>query len=472
MKTTSELASKFNLELTGSPEVEIVSVAMDSSQVTAGCLFIAVQGAKSHGLDYLDQAVANGAVAVLSDREVAADLPSLRHSDPRAIAGQVAAEVFGTADLGLRVFGVTGTNGKTSTSFYLQQLLQGMGVRTGLSTSASTNFEDHQFESHLTTPEAPRLHWLAAETAKLGAQALVIEVSAQALARHRVDGMHFEVAGFTNLSRDHLDDFGSMDEYLSAKRELFTNKFSDSAVISVEDDFAKQLLEGLEIAGVGIGDGLQYQLQKTDHGLKITGKQNLELNLEIGPLMAKNLALAVIMLLEAGFDARELTSAAEAMEIQVPGRLELVGPGLPHVYVDYAHTPAAIDAAGRELKSKYPELTIVFGASGDRDPGKRSEMAVAAAKYGDILVVTDQHPRSEDPALIRKTLLDAALQQTNSDRIFEVADPAEAIAKAVNITASGGAILWCGPGHLTYREVKGQKLPFDAIAVARKALES
>jgi UDP-N-acetylmuramoyl-L-alanyl-D-glutamate--2,6-diaminopimelate ligase len=284
--------------------------------------------------------------------------------------------------------------------------------------------------------------------------------------------MHFEVAGFTNLSRDHLDDFGTMIDYLSAKRELFTNKFSDSAVISVEDDFAKQLLEGLKIAGVGIGDGLQYQLQKTDHGFKITGKQNLELNLEIGPLMAKNLALAVIMLLEAGFDARELTSAAEAMEIQVPGRLELVGPGLPHVYVDYAHTPAAIDAAGRELKSKYPELTIVFGASGDRDPGKRSDMAAAAAKYGDILVVTDQHPRSEDPALIRKTLMDAALKKTDPDRIFEVADPAEAIAKAVNITARGGAILWCGPGHLTYREVMGQKLPFDAIAVAREALES
>tara|TARA_B110000259_G_scaffold182065_1_gene225101 strand:- start:1471 stop:2625 length:1155 start_codon:yes stop_codon:yes gene_type:complete len=381
---------------------------------------------------------------------------------------------MGTMSLGLQVFGVTGTNGKTSTVFYLHQLLLQMGVKAGLSSSAFTQIDIQRAESALTTPEAPRLHRLLSEMANSGAKAAVVEVSAQALVRHRVDGLVFDVAGFTNLTRDHLDEFGSMENYLSAKASLFTQKFSRRSVINVEDRFGEQMLELARAQSpehsVGVGHDQDYSFEQTLTGINITGKQELFLAGDLGPLMAKNLALAAIMLLEAGYSPTAVGAAALDIETLVPGRLELVSDTEPHIYLDYAHTPQAVELAAQELGDKYPKLVVVLGASGDRDPGKRVEMGRAAAKFASHIVVTDQHPRSEDPALIRASLIAGILEIRPEDFISEIDDPALAISKAVDLVGVGGAILWCGPGHLKYREVKGKKLPFDAHLQARKAL--
>jgi UDP-N-acetylmuramoyl-L-alanyl-D-glutamate--2,6-diaminopimelate ligase len=204
MSTIDELAEQFNLELIGSSDQVITSVAISSHHVSPGSLFIAVQGANSHGLEHLADAISNGAVAVLSDRSAETSIPQIMHPNPRLIAGDISAKIFGTANLGLKVFGVTGTNGKTSSAFYLYRLLEKMGVPAGLSSSALSLVAGEVVEGDLTTPEAPRLHWLLSEMAKQGAKAAVVEVSAQALARNRVDGVVFDVAGFTNLSRDHF----------------------------------------------------------------------------------------------------------------------------------------------------------------------------------------------------------------------------------------------------------------------------
>ena len=467
MKTTSELAEQFEIQLIGSGSVEISSAAISSNQVEPGALFIAVAGANGHGADHLDKAIENGAVAVLTDRELATDLPVLIHPDPRSIAGAVSASVFDTASTGLRLFAVTGTNGKTSTAYYLQQLLTALGVRTGLSSSAETVFEGNVFQSDLTTPEAPRIHWLMAKMTELGASAVVLEVSAQAISRHRVDGLVFEVAGFTNLSRDHLDDYGSMEKYLEAKMPLVSSRFCERAVVNVEDDYGHQMLLASQDHGVGIGVGLDYQASFASGQLEISGKQYLRAEITLGSLMAKNLALAVVMLLEAGFSAQDLSEALGEVSLDVPGRLQLVSEAKPHVYLDYAHTPAAVEAACAELAARYPELTVVLAASGDRDAGKRPEMALAAVKYAKKIIVTDQHPRSEDPAEIRRSLMVEASKFLSQDALFEVSDPAGAIAKAVEITGESGAILWCGPGHLTYREINGEKVPFNAAEIAR-----
>ena len=474
MRTTSEIAEAFDLGIPAGNQVEITSVAISSQDVVPGSLFIAVQGEKTHGADFLSAAIAAGAVAVLSDRSVKADIPVLMHADPRSIAGHVSAFVMGTMSLGLQVFGVTGTNGKTSTVFYLHQLLLQMGVKAGLSSSAFTQIDIQRAESALTTPEAPRLHRLLSEMANSGAKAAVVEVSAQALVRHRVDGLVFDVAGFTNLTRDHLDEFGSMENYLSAKASLFTQKFSRRSVINVEDRFGEQMLELARAQSpehsVGVGHDLDYSFEQTLTGINITGKQELFLAGDLGPLMAKNLALAAIMLLEAGYSPTAVGAAALDIETLVPGRLELVSDTEPHIYLDYAHTPQAVELAAQELGDKYPKLVVVLGASGDRDPGKRVEMGRAAAKFASHIVVTDQHPRSEDPALIRASLIAGILEIRPEDFISEIDDPALAISKAVDLVGVGGAILWCGPGHLKYREVKGKKLPFDAHLQARKAL--
>jgi UDP-N-acetylmuramoyl-L-alanyl-D-glutamate--2,6-diaminopimelate ligase len=474
MRTTSELAEAFGLEMLFGNQVEITSVAISSLDVVPGSLFIAVQGEKAHGMDFLPAAIAAGALAVLSDREVQADIPLLIHPDPRSIAGAISAFVMETMDLGLQIFGVTGTNGKTSTVFYLHQLLLQMGVKAGLSSSAFTQIDNQRAESALTTPEAPRLHSLLSEMADSGAKAAVVEVSAQALVRHRVDGLVFDVAGFTNLTRDHLDEFGSMENYLSAKASLFTQQFSRRSVINLEDRFGEQMLEIARAQSpehsVGMGDGQDYSFEQTPTGIKITGKQELFLDRNLGPLMAKNLALAAIMLLEAGYSPGAVAAAAIDIETLVPGRLELVSNTEPHIYLDYAHTPQAVELAAKELSEKYPKLLIVLGASGDRDPGKRIEMGRAAAKFASHIVVTDQHPRSEDPAAIRAALIAGILESHPKNFISEIDDPALAVSRAVDLVGVGGAILWCGPGHLKYREVKGKKIPFDAHLQARKAL--
>jgi len=474
MRTTSEIAEAFGLGVLVGDQVDITSVAISSLDVVPGSLFIAVQGELGHGMDFLPAAIAAGALAVLSDREAQANIPLLIHPNPRSIAGDVSAFVMETMNLGLQIFGVTGTNGKTSTAFYIHQLLLEMGVKAGLSSSAFTQIDDRRAESALTTPEAPRLHCLLSEMADSGAKAAVVEVSAQALVRHRVDGLVFDVAGFTNLTRDHLDEFGSMENYLSAKASLFTQKFSRRSVINVEDRFGEQMLELAHAqspgSSVGIGHDQDYSFEQTPTGIKITGKQELFLARNLGPLMAKNLALAAIMLLEAGHSPRAVADAAIDIETLVPGRLELVSETEPHIYLDYAHTPQAVELAAKELSEKYSKLLIVLGASGDRDPGKRIEMGRAAAKFANHIVVTDQHPRSEDPAVIRAALIAGILEMRPESFISEIDDPALAVSTAVDLVGVGGAILWCGPGHLKYREVKGKKLPFDAHFEARKAL--
>ena len=474
MTKTSEIAEAFSLGMLVSDRADGSAVAISSLDVVPGSLFIAVQGEKSHGIDFLSAAIAAGASAVLSDREVRADVPVLLHPDPRSIAGAISAFVMGTMNLGLQIFGVTGTNGKTSTVFYLHQLLLQMGVKAGLSSSAFTQIDNRRADSALTTPEAPRLHRLLSEMADSGAQAAVVEVSAQALVRHRVDGLVFDVTGFTNLTRDHLDEFGSMENYLSAKAALFTQKFSRRSVINVEDRFGEQMLELARAQSpeqsVSIGHDKDYSFEQTPTGIKITGKQELFLARNPGPLMSKNLALAAIMLLEGGYGPKAIAAAALAMETVVPGRLDLVSDSEPHIYIDYAHTPQAVELAAKELGDKYPQLLVVLGASGDRDAGKRIEMGRAAAKFASHIVVTDQHPRGEDPASIRAALMTGILETRPESFISEIDDPALAVSTAVDLVGVGGAILWCGPGHLKYREVMGKKLPFDAHLEARKAL--
>jgi UDP-N-acetylmuramoyl-L-alanyl-D-glutamate--2,6-diaminopimelate ligase len=466
----SALAQKFNLSRNGA-DVEIGSVAMASQLCKPGSLFIATQGLKSHGLDFLDQAIANGAVAVLSDRAVETELPVMIHPDPRSIAGAVSDLVYGTSSSNMTLFGVTGTNGKTSTTNYLHQILCGLGLSAGMSASTNRIVGDAVLAATLTSPEVTELHDLLAQMRETGAQHAAIEVSAQAMIRHRIDAVKFNVVGFSNLSRDHLDDFSDMDSYLKAKAELFTGEFAQQGVVLVEDDWGRKLYDSCAIPVVGIGEGLEYQYRYENQELSIAGKCNLSVHFPQGALMAKNLVLALVMLLEAGFSPEKLVAAVSNTDLHVPGRLELVSDREPHVYVDYAHTPAGVASAVAEIKQRYPKLTLVLGASGNRDQGKRAEMGLAGAD-ADLLIITDQHPRDEDPASIRHALLTAAATKLEAGRILEIPDPAQAIQRAISETDVDSAVLWCGPGHLTYREISGVKVPFDARSIAREAVES
>ena len=465
MRTISELAERFSLEVFGDASLELSAVALNTSSVTAGSLFIAVQGATSHGLEYLEKAISFGAIAVLSDKREQLSITNLYHPDPRKIAGAIANEVYGTLDSNMQLYAVTGTNGKTSTIFYLSELLNALGQDTGLISSAYSRVGTLRVPADLTTPEAPRIHQLLSEMRSQHQFSAAIEASAQGLTRSRLDSLHFKVAGFTNLSRDHLDDYQDMDNYLAAKAKLFSPEFADKAVVMLEDAYSRSLYEAIEIPKVAIGREYHYSFESSE--LAIGGKFQLRATLNLSALMVKNLVLAIVMLLEDGYQPDKIERALEVISTAVPGRLQRVSAREPAVFVDYAHTPAAIEAGARELAKQFGELTVILAASGDRDSGKREAMAQAAKTYATRVVVTDQHPRSEDPATIRAQLL-AGLG--DFEAVLEVADPADAIGEAVRQTSKSGAVLWCGPGHLNYREVKGEKIPFDAISLSRKAL--
>lgn len=468
---TSELARKFRLSSNNSHTL-VSGVQLDSRLIVPGDLFIAAEGERSHGIDFLERARAAGAVAVLTDEHHVpnGDFPTLIHPNPKQVAGEIAGELYGTRTAGMRLFGVTGTNGKTSTVSYLQQILTQLQVSCGLSASTNRIVGNEIRGSELTTPEVTQLHKMLAEMRAAGQMAAVIEVSAQAMIRNRVDAILFETVGFTNLSRDHLDDFGSMDQYLAAKARLFTSEFAKSGVILNEDPYAAQLITMCQIPIVTIGEGGDYRYRFTGQQLSISGKQTGVFSFTGGALMAKNLVVAIVMLLEAGFDVDALSSAVSNANLNVSGRLQRVSEKKPAVFVDYAHTPAGVEAAVQEIASRYPSLTVVLGASGNRDQGKRAAMAEAGAKAS-TLIITDQHPRDEDPAAIRETLVSTAQKIMDSGRLFEISDPAAAIAKAIELTSEDSAVLWCGPGHLKYREISGTKVPFDAIEIARRAVE-
>jgi UDP-N-acetylmuramoyl-L-alanyl-D-glutamate--2,6-diaminopimelate ligase len=258
-----------------------------------------------------------------------------------------------------------------------------------------------------------------------------------------------------------------MEQYFAAKAQLFEPSMSGKAVIFASDSWSVQLASRLSIPTMLIGTGQEVDYQYQDSELILSGKLNLRVKFEFGELMARNFALALGMLFAAGYSERELEVAATAIG-QVPGRLELVSPALPHTYVDYAHTPDGIASAIAELNLRYPGVTLVFGASGNRDIGKRLEMGAAAAAANQV-VVTDQHPRDEDPALIRQAVIEGLVAEGKA--FTERANPEEALDFALTVTPRDHAVLWCGPGHLKYREIAGVKVPFDARAIAKLAVE-
>ena len=478
-----ELLASIEVRLDQAPNPMVTSIVQNSELATAGAVFAALPGATSSGLAYLDRAVRLGSVAALIDDSLVSqqELAALRAANPslaivavpqlRSRLGVLAAKVFGTGEHGLRLFGVTGTNGKTSTVTYLQRLLQSLGEPTGLSASTERIAGGEALSAGLTTPEVCEMHQLLAQMRSAGDTAAAIEVSAQALVRNRVDGLFFEVVGFTNLSRDHLDDFGTMDDYLAAKLRLFEGVRAGRGVVFAGDPFALEVTRqaGVDVTTVGPQADWNYSFEAGRLVLKSAATE-LALNWSGSELMARNLALALVMLIIAGFDAEALARAGASIDPQVAGRLELISNTGPACFIDYAHTPEAIAQALASL-GEYPWVTIVFGASGNRDVGKRPAMAEAAAA-ANLVVVTDQHPRDENPHEIRATLLAAALAEIGEERVIEIADPELAIRRALAATPRDGAVIWCGPGNLRYREVAGSKIAFDARKVFLEALRA
>jgi UDP-N-acetylmuramoyl-L-alanyl-D-glutamate--2,6-diaminopimelate ligase len=480
--------------------VVVTGVTLDSRAIRPGDLYAALPGANVHGASFVAAAVGLGAVAVLTDPAGAVLLalketpvPVLVVPEPRAVLGDVAALVYGRASAALTMLGITGTNGKTTTAYLLDSALRALGRVTGLIGTVETRIGQDRIKSVRTTPESADLHALFAVMLESGVDTCTMEVSSHALALHRVDGVRYDVVAFTNLSQDHLDFHGSMEDYYLAKASLFTPERAVRAVVCVDDEWGQRLARESGVPVVSISS---HQDVAADWQIQTSGPDESAFDLigEGGPLSLRsalpgdfnrvNTGVAALVLLAAGHPI-DGVEAALAADPHVPGRMERVlvagveeadQSRMPLAFVDFAHTPGAVAAALNALRHNTSgSLIVVLGAGGDRDPGKRAAMGAAAAAHADLVVVTDDNPRAEDPATIRAAVLAGAFAQERSagslpGRIREIGDRAAAIREAVASAGVGDTVVVMGKGHETGQDIAGVVHPFDDRAQVRAAL--
>ena len=485
------MIDEFGLDVQGSVDgVEISGVTVRTSEVQPGDLFVGLAGEHSHGASYAGDAKERGAAAVLTDAagaELAAEcgLPVITVDSPRAALGDISAWVYQTNDRPPLLFGITGTNGKTSTAYLLEAILKQLGLVTGLSSTAERHIGDLSVVSRLTTPEASELHALLARMRESEVRAVAVEVSAQALSRNRVDGVMFDVVAFTNLSHDHLDDYADMDEYFLAKLSLFEPERGKRGVVSLDTAWGRKVVEGSHIPVTTVSAipgtvgewNVEILEELAEHtAFRLTGPENRSLETTvpvIGWHMAANAGLAIVMLVESGFELEAIGHAiADGIDAYLPGRTERVsGNSGPTVYVDFGHSPDAfLNTLTAVRNVTTGKVIMVVGADGDRDATKREEMGRVSSEYSDILVITDHHPRFENAESIRRMLIDGAALAEHQAELHEVSPPEHAIRHAVTLASEGDSILWAGPGHQDYRDIEGVRTPYSARAEARAAL--
>ncbi|GAA4736003.1 UDP-N-acetylmuramoyl-L-alanyl-D-glutamate--2,6-diaminopimelate ligase [Amnibacterium soli] len=464
-------------------------ITLRSQDVRPGDVFAALPGAATHGAAFAAAARAAGAVALLTDAAgaalaVDAGLPTLVVDDPRRVLGDAAAWLLRTEDAVPLLLGMTGTNGKTTTVTLLDHLLRRLGRRTGISTTAERVVDGVRIPSRLTTPEADELHGLLAAMRERRVDAAAIEVSAQALVRARVAGVRFDVAGFTNLSHDHLDDFGDMATYFAAKAALFEPDRARRGVVSLDSPWGARLAAEarIPVTTVALHGDADWRVAITERSLdgtrfRATAPDGRVLETRVrmlGDHAAADAALAAVMLVEGGvaLDAIQEALGDDGFDVAVPGRLERLPSSAcgPAVHLDVAHTPDAFEKSLAALRAVTPgRIVMVFGADGDRDPSKRFDMGRVASSTADVVVITDHHSRFEDPEAIRRTLLQGA-RSTGRAEVLEVPDPGAGIRAAVAMTGPGDAVLWAGTGRTDYRDIGGTKLPYSFHDEARAAL--
>lgn len=471
------------------PVVKVTGVTLRGQHAQSGDLFAALPGSRAHGARYAVDAVERGAVAVLTDADGVSEIeargglsvPVLVHPAPRAVLGEVAASVYGRPSEHLRVIGVTGTSGKTTTTFLVEAGLRAADRVAGLIGTVGVRIDGREQPGGLTTPEAPDLQALLAVMLEQGVDTVVMEVSSHALTLGRVDGVSFAVGGFTNLSRDHLDFHPTMQDYFEAKARLFdpaSPTHAAQSVICVDDEWGQAMAAradgAVTVSTTGDAHWWVQEVRALDGGVQDflavdpAGVHHaLEISLPGGYNVA-NCLLAVALLDAVGVSPEQ--AAPGLRDATVPGRLEAVDRGQPFLaLVDYAHKPGALAAVLQTLRDQCDgRLAVVFGAGGDRDQGKREPMGRVAADLADLVVVTDDNPRGEDPAEIRAAILRGA----SGAQAVEIGDRRAAIVHAVQWAREGDIVLIAGKGHEVGQTSGGQTRPFDDRAELAAALET
>ena len=466
---------------------ELLDITFDSRQARPGSLFVALSGAHSDGHDFVRTAVDAGAAAVLiatHRRDDFADLATvvLDVGDPRQHLGELAAVFFDTPADELHVIGITGTNGKTTITYLIEAVLQHARQACGVIGTVNYRWPGHVEQAPNTTPESLIVQRLLRRMCDDGVGAVAMEVSSHGLATHRLSGTEFDVAIFTNLSQDHLDFHQTMEAYRNAKRTLFTDRLRAEggvAVVNVDDPEGRQvaaLVGARAVTTSARGHDATWSCTSWDQRLELTsmevasphGALIVETRL-LGEFNVSNVLQTLAATSAIGVDPQVAADALRELR-GVPGRLEHIGgDGIPHVFVDYAHTPDALERALAALRPLTAgRLVVVFGCGGDRDRDKRPRMGAVASAGADAVVVTSDNPRSESPEAIIAQI-ERGISATDA---VSIVDRAAAIRHAIAAASRHDVILIAGKGHETYQERGGVRRPFDDIEHAHRALES
>jgi UDP-N-acetylmuramoyl-L-alanyl-D-glutamate--2,6-diaminopimelate ligase len=494
--TLEQLQSRgVGVRIEGLSSQTVYGVQHDSRQVTVGDLFVAVSGETHDGRSFVGDAVARGAAAVMTEQEVEVAVPRLIVADARAELGRAAELVYGRPTSDLRTVGITGTNGKTTTAYLLQCALDAVMSKPALVGTTGWLVPGSEHPSLHTTPEGDDISRFARLALDAGATHLVLEVSSHGLAMHRVDALDFEVAAFTNLSRDHLDFHQSMDRYGEAKARLFTELQPKSAVIHIDDPFGAALAERIETPVIRCSRrvGSRAEILATDwsatrEGIRATvetpqGPVEIRSPM-LGEHNLENLLVAVGCASALGLDLN-VASRAWQRAAGSPGRLERIAhPADVAVLVDYAHTPEALLRVLQTMRAVTPNrLIALFGAGGDRDKGKRPEMGRVGVEGADLCVLTSDNPRTEDPRRILDEVAEGAAQ-AGERRIHAaelsaatrgycvVVERGEAIAAAIRAASAGDTVLLAGKGHENYQIIGTKRQHFDDREEARAVIAS
>ena len=460
--------------------VSVTGITSNSKDVKPGDVFVALPGQRVHGLDFATDAIAQGAVAIISDRrDPHISVPTLVISDPRGRLGELTSWFYGDPSRQVSIYGVTGTNGKTTTTYLLFQIWRASGISAGLVGTVGMQINDQHFPALYTTPEADELQAIFATMVESGIKAIAMEVSSHALVQRRVSGTHFQAGGFTNLTQDHLDFHQTMENYYQAKRSLFNKEFTDRSFITIDDDYGKRLAgettcSVATLSSINREGDWKYESVNRDStgsdvvivgpaGVRIAARFNL-----VGEHNLQNLLLAVVLAFDSGVKPHAIENSIPHL-MGAPGRLERLDLGQPFtVLVDYAHTPDAVERALATARALSPKKVIaILGCGGDRDRSKRAIMGRILNEGSDLPIFTSDNPRSEDPQSIIDEMTSGLKLKAGAEVIL---DRRDAIMRAVSLANEGDVVIVLGKGHETGQEIKGVKYPFSDQKVLREVL--
>jgi len=468
-KVDGKSLSSFDPKLFNS-DVVITGVSINASEVKSGDLFIALPGTKTHGMNFIDQAISNGAVAVLSDRKIESKIPVFIDPSPRNLVGSISDWAYNKPFSKLEAVGITGTNGKTTTSNLVKQLWELNNINSGLIGTLGVEIGEEKIAGVRTTPEADELQALAAVLVERGNTHLAMEVSSIAIDQGRINSAKYKVVAFSNLTQDHLDYHKSMDQYFDAKAKLFTPEFAQNAVINIDDQYGQKLYKMSKLPNKTVSrsdksaDWHYSKIESLSDGYKVEisdkSGQIISGNFPlIGVHNLDNLLLAVACVSICGLTDTQITNSISKLK-SVPGRLEIISAGQSFsAVVDYAHTPDAVSRVLKSVRSFTSGRVIgILGCGGDRDKSKRLPMGQALFNGSDLAIFTSDNPRSEKAEAILK---DMTAGINMAEKGFVLTDRKDAINFAVKTAKPGDCILLMGKGHESGQEISGVVTPFD-----------